>query len=122
MAPAGGGVDGATGSAVVRRLRVLRSTLEPSSAPTRPHSPHPTQCAGGSEGISVLEPPAPGDQEQTAAIVAAFKRDGIVCIPGVFGDDECAALRGRIDRLFDERPPIDPDSLTPVTAAEKRTP
>ena len=115
MAPPGGGTDGSA----VRRLRVLRSALEP---PTRPHSPLPTQCHGESEGISVLEPPAPGDQEQTAAIVAAFKRDGIVCIPGVFSDTECGALRGRIDRLFDQRPPADPDSLTPVTAAEKRTP
>ena len=73
-------------------------------------SPHSDGHGGANlrgDGINVLDPPRDGDPVQTAAIVQAFKRDGVVCIPGVFSPGECTALRDRVDRLFDAQFPPD---------------
>ena len=78
---------------VAARVRALRAALAV--------QPAAQQAVDGSHHIAVLEPPVDGDLAQTVAIVEAFKRDGVVVVPNIFSAAECAALRDRIDRLFE---------------------
>ena len=109
-----------------RRLRSLAGQLCHVPLDDSPAAAAAAAAAPDGGGICILDPPphvggGGGDPEQTAAIVSAFKKDGVVCIPGVFSAAECAVLRERIDRLFDAQfgdlPPAAASPLPPSAAA-----
>jgi hypothetical protein len=92
-------LQSALGSATTSRWSAHACGSSPSSSPSSSSSSSGASTGDGS--IVALAPPVDGDPAQTAAIVKAFKRDGAVIVKGVFSAAECAALRQRIDRLFD---------------------